>query len=91
MPGGLEESRRDSSMSLRRFICTVQPRVDGSLVAMTKPVLRDSKLKGSKESTGRALVNCASGKYISSPIKPASLDTNLERLVSSKVMPLQVL
>src|ERR1041385_1384717 len=36
----------------------VHPRVAGSLVAMTKPVLRDAKLKGPKESTGRALVNC---------------------------------
>src|SRR4051812_26315782 len=37
--------------------------------AMTKPVSRDAKMKGPKESTGRALVNCASGKYHSSPIK----------------------
>src|SRR3954469_23646864 len=50
-----------------------------------------AKLKGPKESTGRALVNCASGKYLSSLIKHASLDTNLERLVSSKGMLLQVL
>src|SRR3954451_13117733 len=36
----------------------------GSLAvwAMTKPVSRDAKLKGPKVSTGRALVNCTSGK-----------------------------
>src|SRR3954467_4576205 len=38
----------------------------------------NSKLKGPKESTGRALVNCASGKYRSSPIKLTSLDMSLE-------------
>src|ERR1041385_9024668 len=59
VPRGLEESRRDSSTSICwLFVCTVQPRVAGSLVAMTKPVSRDAKLKGPKESTGRALVNC---------------------------------
>ena len=87
--GGLEESRRDSNSSL--LICAVQPRVAGSLVAMTKPVSRDSKLKGPKESTGRALVNYASGKYLSSPIKPMSLDMSLEHWCLEKVMPLQVL
>ena len=52
--------------------------IAGSLVAMTKPVSKDAKLKGPKESTGRALVNCASGKYRSSPINPMSLDMSLE-------------
>src|ERR1044071_2040600 len=78
VPGGLEESRRDSNTSIRRLYARFQPRVAGSLVAMKKPVSRDSKLKGPKESTGRALVNCASGKYRSSPIKPMSLDMSLE-------------
>ena len=73
------------------FVCAVQSRVAGSLVAMTKPVSRDSKLKGPKESTGRALVNCASGKYRSSPIKPTSLDVSLEHWCRAKVLPLQVL
>src|ERR1041384_3622721 len=46
VPGGLEESRRDSSTFIRlSFVCAVQPRVAGSLVAMTKPVPRDAKLK----------------------------------------------
>src|ERR1041384_3162356 len=73
------------------FVCAVQPRVVGSLVAMTKPVPRDSKLKGPKESTGRALVNCASGKYRSSPIKPMFLDMSLEHWCRAKVLSLQVL
>ena len=38
---------------------------------------RDAKLKGPRHSTGQASVNCASGKYHSSPIKIESLDTNL--------------
>src|SRR4051812_14642962 len=59
--------------------------------AMTKPVLRDDKLKGTKESIGRALVNCTSGKNRSSPIKPMSLDMSLEHWCLAKVMPLQVL
>src|SRR3954466_7146704 len=67
------------------------PVVAGSLLAMKKPVLRDAKLKGPKESTGRALVNCASGKYRSSPIKPMSLDMSLEHRSQAKVLPLQVL
>src|SRR3954465_13390790 len=58
---------------------------------MTKPVLRDAKLKGPKGSTDRALVNCASGKYCSRPIKPMSLDMSLEHWCRAKVMPLQVL
>src|ERR1043165_1193678 len=65
--------------------------VAGSLVAMTKHVSRDAKLKGPKESTGRALVNCTSGKYHSSPIKPMSLDMSLEHRSQAKVLPLQVL
>src|SRR3954463_14189321 len=85
VPGGLEESRRDSSTSIcRSFVCAVQPWVAGSLVAMTKPVSRDAKLKGPKESTGRGLVNCASGKYRSSPIKPTSLDVSLEHWCLAK-------
>src|ERR1041384_7884849 len=67
------------------------PAVAGSLVAMTKPVSRVAKLKGPKESTGRALVNCTSGKYRSSPIKPMSLDMSLEHWSQAKVRPLQVL
>ena len=63
------------------------PAVAGSLVAMTKPVSRDAKLKGPKESTGRALVNCASGKYLSSPIKPMSLDMSLEYRSKKKSSP----
>src|ERR1041385_858007 len=59
--------------------------------AMTKPVSRDAKLKGPKESTGRALVNCTSGKYRSSPIKLMSLDMSLEHWCLAKFMPLQVL
>src|SRR4051812_21693244 len=51
----------------------------------------DAKLKGAKESTGRALVNCASGKCRSTPIKPMSLDMSLEHWSRAKVMPLQVL
>src|SRR3954470_10683018 len=58
---------------------------------MTKPVSRDAKLKGPKESTDRALVNCASGKYRSRPIKPMSLDMRLEHWCRAKVMLLQVL
>src|SRR3954470_20511816 len=58
---------------------------------MTKPVSRDAKLKGPKESTDRALVNCASGKYRSRPIKPMSLDMSLEHWCRAKVMSLQVL
>src|SRR3954470_8908957 len=58
---------------------------------MTKPASRDAKLKGPKESTGRALVNCASGKYRSSPTKPRSLDMILEHRSQAKVLPLQVL
>src|SRR4051812_16927779 len=58
---------------------------------MTKPVLRDAKLKGPNESTGRALVNCTSGKYRSSPIKLTSLDMSLEHWCRAKVMPPQVL
>src|SRR3954470_14912493 len=58
---------------------------------MKKPVSRDAKLKGPKESTGRALVNCASGKYCSSPIKPTSLNMSLEHWCRAKVMPMQVL
>ena len=46
---------------------------------------RDAKLKGPRYLTGRASANCASGKYHGSPIKLESLDTNLARLVSSKV------
>ena len=92
MPGGLEESRRDTSTSiLLSFLRAVQPLVAGSLVAMTKPVSRDAKLKGPKESTGRALVNCASAKYRSSPIKPMSLDMSLEHWSRAKALPLQVL
>src|ERR1041385_846401 len=59
--------------------------------AMKKPVSRDAKMKGPKESTGRALVNCTSGKYRSSPIKLMSLDMSLEHWCLAKVMPLQVL
>src|SRR3954465_5811044 len=59
--------------------------------AMKKLVSRDAKLKGPKESTGRALVNCASGKYHSTPIKPMSLDMSLEHWSRAKVLPLQVL
>src|SRR3954469_25049857 len=73
------------------LMSVVYPRVAGSLVAMTKPVLRDAKQKGPKESTNRALVNCASGKYRSRPIKPMSLDMSLEHRCREKVMPLQVL
>ena len=51
---------------------------------MTKPVSRDSKLKGPKESTGRALVNCASGRYRSSPIKLTPLDMSLEHWCRAK-------
>src|SRR3954467_96387 len=69
----------------------VYPRVAGSLVAMTKPVSRDAKQKGPKESTDRALVNCASGKYRGRPIKPKSLDMSLKHWCRAKVMPLQVL
>src|SRR3954471_23619584 len=58
---------------------------------MTKPVSRDAKQKGPKESTDRALVNCASGKYRSRPIKPMSLDMSLEQWSIEKVRPLQVL
>src|SRR3954462_12675357 len=58
---------------------------------MKIPVLGIAKLKVPKESTGRALANCASGKYRSSPIKLTSLDMSLEQPVSSKVMLLQVL
>src|SRR3954468_20427940 len=58
---------------------------------MTKPASRDAKLKGPKELTGRALVNCASGKYRSSPIKPMSLDMSLEHWSQAKVLPLQAL
>src|ERR1043165_1837518 len=65
--------------------------VAGSLVAMRKHVSRDAKLKGPKESTGRALVNCASGKYRSSPIKPMSLDMSLEHWSRANVLPLQAL
>ena len=66
------------------------PAVAGSLVAMTKPVSRDVKLKGPKESTDRALVNCASGKYLSSN------QTHVPRHElgipeQAKVQPLQVL
>ena len=89
MPGGLEESCRDSSTFIR--LLRGAPAVTGSLVAMTKPVSRDAKLKGPQESTGRALVNCASGKYRSSPIKPMSLDMSLGHWSRAKVLPLQVL
>src|SRR3954470_10100585 len=58
---------------------------------MTKPASRDAKMTGPKESTGRALVNCTSGKYRSSPIKPMSLDMSLEHCSQAKVLPLQVL
>src|SRR3954466_9059087 len=58
---------------------------------MTKLVSRDAKLKGPKESTDRALVTCASGKYRSRLIKPMSLDLSLEHWCRAKVMPLQVL
>src|ERR1041385_5536712 len=47
-----------STFICRLLICTVHPWVAGSLVAMTKPVSRDAKLKGPKESADRALVNC---------------------------------
>ena len=67
------------------------PAVAGSMVAMTKPVSRDAKQKGPKESTDRALVNCASGKYRDRPIKPMSLDMSLENRSIAKVRPLQVL
>src|SRR3954469_10836500 len=73
------------------LMSVVYPRVAGSLVAMTKPVSRDAKQKGPKESTDRALVNCASGKYRSRPIKPMSLDMILEHWCREKFMPLQVL
>src|SRR3954469_20377240 len=76
---------------LASSISVVYPRVTGSMVAMTKPVSRDAKLKGLKESTDRALVNCASGKYRSRPIKPMSLDMSLEHWCRAKVRPLQVL
>ena len=46
---------------------------------------RDAKLKGLRHSTDRTPVNCASGKYHSSPFKLESPDTNLAKLVSSKV------
>src|SRR4051812_32574130 len=69
----------------------VYPWVAGSPVAMTKPVSRDAKQKGPKESTDRALVNCASGKYRSRPIKPMFFDMSLENWCRAKVMPLQVL
>src|SRR4051812_20666099 len=69
----------------------VYPWVAGSPVAMTKPVSRDAKQKGLKESTDRVLANCASGKYRSRPIKPMSLDMSLEHWCRANVMPLQVL
>ena len=46
---------------------------------------RDVNLKGLRYSTDRASANCASGKLHSSPFKLESPDTNLARLVSSKV------
>src|ERR1044072_2126552 len=67
------------------------PAVAGSMVAMTKPVSRDAKQKGPKESMDRALVNCASGKYRDRPIKPMSLDMSLENWSIAKVWLLQVL
>src|SRR3954462_1046511 len=51
---------------------------------MKIPVLGIAKLKVPKESTGRALVNCASGKYRSSPIKLTSLDMILEHWCRAK-------
>ena len=91
VPGGLEDSRRDSSPSLRRHCMRGTTAGRWQSRAMTKPVSRYAKLKGPKESTGRALVNCASGKYRSSPIKLTSLDMSLEHWCRAKVMPLQVL
>src|SRR3954466_2864305 len=41
-------------------------------------------MKWPKESTGRALVNCSSGKYRSSPIKLTSLDMSLEHWCLAK-------
>ena len=67
------------------------PAVAGSVVAMTKPVSRDAKQKGPKESMYRALMNCASGKYCNRPIKPMSLDMSLENWSIAKVRSLQVL
>src|SRR3954471_23874003 len=61
------------------------------MVAMTKPASRDAKQKGPKESTDRALVNCASGKYRDRPIKPMSLDMSLGNWSIAKVRLLQVL
>ena len=58
--------------------------VAGSMVAMTKPVSRDSKQKGPKESTDRALVNCAIGKYHDRPIQTHVPRHELGKLEHSK-------
>src|SRR3954469_1355417 len=67
------------------------PAVAGSMVAMTKPVSRDSKQKGPKESTDRALVNCAIGKYHDRPIQTHVPRHEFGKLEQAKVRPLQVL
>src|SRR3954467_15038321 len=96
-PECLGDSKSRAGTRVPLFVCCSYarmrgaPAVAGSLVAMTKPVSRDAKLKGPKESTDRALVNCTSGKYRSRPIKPMSLDMSLEHWSIAKVRPLQVL
>ena len=94
-PECLGDSKSHPGTQIRLGMSVVRmrgaPAVAGSMVAMTKPVSRDAKQKGPKESTDRALVNCASGKYRDRPIKPMSLDMSLEYWCRAKVMPLQVL
>ena len=84
---GDSKSRAGTRDHLRVFVTYMRgaPAVAGSMVAMTKPVSRDAKQKGTKESTDRALVNCASGKYSGRPIKPMSLDMSLENWSIEKV------
>ena len=94
-PECLGDSKSRAGTQIHLYTSIVRMRgataVAGSMVAMTKPVSRDAKQKGPKESTDRALVNCASGKHRSRPIKPMSLDMSLEHWCRAKVMSLQVL
>src|SRR3954471_338096 len=68
---GDSKSRAGTRVRLHTSVACMRgtPAVAGSMVAMTKPFSRDAKQKGPKESTDRALVNCASGKYRDRPIQ----------------------
>ena len=50
-------------------------------------VVRDVQLKGLRHSTDQAPLNCSTGKYLNSPIKLESPDSNLARLGSVGFMP----